>query len=861
MLFTLTAAYANESENLLVNGDFESRLLGTDDNWNFKQKGGWLVAGTTKEISADESHGGSSSLKLANATAGQCVSLKSDYKYTLTVWVKGASEGAASINIDDGTAVYPDSGSNVWQTESISVTTQWQQITVEYTCEKSQDYVICFETWDGTTVYFDNAVLVGAEIPFDGGFIANGDFTDGTNGWTITGSTSATVSDGALTISGADYECRVSQTVTVAENGIYTLTAYAKTPDIEGIAYLYAKTEGKTMASTAIPQADDMIRITVPAVTVDNGKCDVGVYAEGGAEVTFSKVSLVKADDTGTRVSFLKGGEISKLTYVEDRGGVFRYADGTEGDALQIMAENGFNLARIRVLNNPGKNSGDESWYLPEYYQSEDDCLELARRAHDKGMQILFSFAYADSWSDGENQEAPFYWRKDYAENHSDEDWYEYLENQVYEYTKDILQKLVNQGTAPEYVSIGNEMQAGLFYGNYASGSELYNNPTMLAEFIKAGAKAVREVTPNAKIVLHTDNGGKVYNRTNYIYTLRLLEADEDREYDYFDVIGASYYPYYNSDVSVDTVVNEFAKLISEFDKDVIIMETGYNWNPTKPDGYMGQLKNNGYYTDIYGETKNGQRAFLTELYAKLKQTAGGRCIGDLYWDPVMIYDGGVEHTKDTGIGWAINGESDITADNVVPNSTIFDFDGKAVVGQLAMKYNTNQDDKINITGTVTDKDKFVAETAMNFTVNDTQYTVKTDKYGQYIISVPYPESGEFEISAEGFEQTYTVDAPYDGVLLSEIDFSVAYISKLEAEFDTDGNLTYKADYVTDEENPILYVAAYDENGVLAACKIASKAGTLMTAEKSGTYTVKVFLWDNNMKPIAKEIKEISAAY
>ena len=44
------------------------------------------------------------------------------------------------------------------------------------------------------------------------------------------------------------------------------------------------------------------------------------------------------------------------------------------GDALQIMAENGFNFARIRVLNNPGKGHGNE-YYLPEGYQDPDDCL------------------------------------------------------------------------------------------------------------------------------------------------------------------------------------------------------------------------------------------------------------------------------------------------------------------------------------------------------------------------------------------------------------------------------------------------------------------------------------------------------
>ena len=67
------------------------------------------------------------------------------------------------------------------------------------------------------------------------------------------------------------------------------------------------------------------------------------------------------------------------------------------------MAENGFDFARIRVLNNPGKGHGNEH-YLPEGYQEiPDDCLAMARRAKDKGMQIEFTFAYSDTWSDGKS--------------------------------------------------------------------------------------------------------------------------------------------------------------------------------------------------------------------------------------------------------------------------------------------------------------------------------------------------------------------------------------------------------------------------------------------------------------------------
>ena len=130
-----------------------------------------------------------------------------------------------------------------------------------------------------------------------------------------------------------------------------------------------------------------------------------------------------------------------------------------------------------------------------------------------------------------------------------------------------------------------------------------------------------------------------------------------------------------------------------------------------------------------------------------------------LYWDPVMVYDGG------TGkIGWAIDEATDTTQGNVVPNSTIFDFEGKAVDGQKAMKYNTNASDKINITGTVSNDKGIVKNTEITFTVNGEKYNVSTDRFGKYIVSVPYPKENKFDISAKGCTEKYTPDAPYYGV-------------------------------------------------------------------------------------------------
>lgn len=833
-----TVSFANDNENLIINSGFETELLGAGD-WKFTNRGNWYNEGGA-ERTEDEKHSGEYAVKLSEATVGQRVLLNAGKAYRLTLSLKSdKATNSITIGFYNGTAAWP--ASNAIKTFDIETSTQWQEVSLEFECTNTQDYIIGLLVWGASgNVYFDDVTLCEFEMEYDGGGIINGNFADGTDSWIMTGSANTEVKDGVLVISGTDYETRISQKVQNIENGTYDLTAYVSNTDILGISYIYAKTEGHTMASTSIPISENLQRIVVPGIIVNGGKCDVGVYINGSSTISLDNLTLVKSEET--RVQFLKGGEISKLTYVEDRGGKFYRADGSEGDALQIMAENGFNLARIRVLNNPGKGHSDGEYYLPSGYQNEEDCLEMARRARAKGMKILFSFAYSDTWSDGANQIIPYDWQEYINANKlSGEALYEYLETQVYEYTKDIMQKLIAQGTCPEFVSIGNEMQAGLFYGNYKSGSSLYNNPNMLARFVNAGSKAVRETSPKTKIVLHTDHAGEIISRRqNFVKAFEQID---------FDVIGASYYPFYTPTITIDTVVNEFATLINKYDKDVIIMETGYNWTPDKPDGYKGQLTDSGYYTDIYGESQNGQRAFLTELYSKLKQAVGGRCIGDLYWDPVMIYDGGVEHTKDTGIGWAIDEENDITQGNVVPNSTIFDFSGKVVEGQKAMKYNTNSDDNINITGKIQTVSNS-SNTEITISVNGEEYKTYADKFGEYIVSVPYPANGKLAISAQGYTHKYNVYAPSDGIFVDNINFLDGEISEIEGDFDKNGNLSFEVNYRTANPNAVLYVAMYKDD-VLIGCKNV-ESGMFEAVSDDGSYTLKAFLWDK-MYPLSAE--------
>lgn len=762
---TAVPAAAADEGNLLVNGDFENNLwwsVSGRTEYTYPEENGWYIDKNSEgDIGwyGDYKRNGNYGTKIYKGAIGQRKHLeKGDYTITANILTWGASAAIGVYYIDKSSENKNKKGNGIAYMNLPDTNGSWQQITLDVHCEYSSDYVVVIEAWEGSTAYVDDVVLSA----YNGGGVVNGTFAD-TSAWTISGTGS--ISGGVFTSSLSGGSVKLSQSVTGLTAGTYDLNLYASNSAISttGTAYAYAKTNEHTMVSTALPQSDGRQMIIVPGIVVGaDGACEIGVFAEGTTTVTLDNFSL--SASASSRYPFMKGGEISKLTYVEDKGGKFYRADGTEGDALQIMAENGFNLARIRVLNDPGKGHGDGEYYLPARYQTVEDCLKLAKRAKDKGMQIEFTFAYSDYWVDGDKQMIPYEWQTYINNNNlSGTAKYDYLKTQVYDYTKQVMQALIAQGTTPEYVSIGNEIQSGIFFNNAKANGytgDLYNDKEHLVEFLNEGARAVRETSPGTKIILHTADSGVATSWTGSAFYYVLSHAT-------YDVMGVSYYPFYrkdNKEISIDDVVSDFNNCINTFNKDVIVMETGYNFAEKRSDGYEGQLENNGCYQASYGETQAGQRAFLTELYSKLKAVTGGRCIGDLYWDPVMITN---------NVGWAIKEDGDYLQGNVISNSTIFDFNGKAVDGQLAMKYNTNSSDKILITGKLTKDNKTFTNGSATLNINGTDHTVTSDAYGEYIIAVAYPASGTYEITATGSEQSYTKDVPTDGILVSGVDFTI----------------------------------------------------------------------------------------
>ncbi|WP_302993702.1 glycoside hydrolase family 53 protein [Bacteroides clarus] len=431
--------------------------------------------------------------------------------------------------------------------------------------------------------------------------------------------------------------------VTDIPNGIYDLEFYTKSSQTTELPYLAAS--GKMTAIK--PSEKTWAKNVIKGIEVSNGTCRIELGNGEGIEI--ADLQLVSSRQA--EFNLVKGGDISLLSYVEDNGGKYYNADGQSDDCLEILKQNGMNLVRLRLYNDPGNKDFYPSNTLPAGYQNQADILNLAKRAKEKGMEILLTFHYSDYWTNGDDQYKPHEW--------ADLD-FETLKTAVHDYTADFLRKMSAQGTTPEYVAIGNEIQAGLLYPDGAC-----DDPIKMCALLNAGAKAVREVAPDARIVIHSTYSEGIPETTHkWFYGLM-----RDYAVDY-DIIGISYYPFWTNMWASD--FRAWAdRMVNLFNKDILVVETGYAWNRTLPDGNPGQLSHNGPYAEF---SKLGQRDFIADLTNQIKQVKSGRVLGYIYWDPIFI--------EIPGLGWILGDK------NYVSNTTLFGFQGELLPVFDAIKYN-----------------------------------------------------------------------------------------------------------------------------------------------------------------------------
>ena len=359
---------------------------------------------------------------------------------------------------------------------------------------------------------------------------------------------------------------------------------------------------------------------------------------------------------------FILGMDASCVPALERSGVRYYDADGTEKDVFQILAENGVNTIRVRVWHHPydenGNGYGGGNCDI-------DNALEIGQRAAKYGMKLLVDFHYSDFWADPGKQMVPLAWQGMDPEEKS---------QALYQYTKDCLQLLVDDGVEIAMVQIGNETNNGL-----CGESDWAVIPLLMS----SGARAVREVCPGALVAVHFANPER--EGAYAWYAAQLSAAGVD-----YDVFATSYYPYWHGTLdNLASVMNDIART---YGKKVMVVETSYAYTGRDTD-FSGNTISEGSQVDKpYPYTVQGQADCLRDVTdAVVNRMQNG--VGVVYWEGTWISVGGSSWAENAalweryGSGWASSYAAAYDPEDAgqyyggcaVDNQALFDEKGRAL--------------------------------------------------------------------------------------------------------------------------------------------------------------------------------------
>ncbi|MEO7311885.1 MAG: glycosyl hydrolase 53 family protein, partial [Chitinophagaceae bacterium] len=291
-----------------------------------------------------------------------------------------------------------------------------------------------------------------------------------------------------------------------------------------------------------------MIKFEATANSLWAGATDIATITPVSvAAVTVDKTYGLKGEASKNKTTDkMLGADISFLPELEDRG--IKFSDkGVEKDAILILKEHGFNYVRLRIFNDPANDSG----YSPKKgFCDLEHTKQMAKRVKAAEMKLLLDFHYSDYWADPGKQYKPAAWR---ALNFIE------LKKALYDYTRNVLQQLKEQGTEPDMVQVGNEINHGIVWPEGA-----ISNMDGLAQLLKAGIGGVKYVSPAMPIMLHVALGGQNDESVSFFDNMLARGVS-------FDIIGESYYPKWHG--TLDDLRDNLNDLVRRYHKDVVVVE------------------------------------------------------------------------------------------------------------------------------------------------------------------------------------------------------------------------------------------------------------------------------------------------
>ena len=252
------------------------------------------------------------------------------------------------------------------------------------------------------------------------------------------------------------------------------------------------------------------------------------------------------------RTFYAKGADISWCTQMESEGMKFYNRNGEERECTALMKEIGMNAIRLRVWVNPAGG-----------WNSKEDVLIKAKRAHNLGMRIMIDFHYSDTWADPGHQNPPAAWASYYVSD---------MTEAVASHTSEVLGLLKDNGIDVSWVQIGNEVNSGMLW---PKGKVKDQDALNFTSFFNAGYEAAKDIYPEAYVILHLSNGNEA---SMYRWFFSLMKASGAK----YDMIGMSLYPIWWENgswndwrIPVDACISNIRNLAATYGKPVMICETG----------------------------------------------------------------------------------------------------------------------------------------------------------------------------------------------------------------------------------------------------------------------------------------------
>lgn len=480
-------------------------------------------------------------------------------------------------------------------------------------------------------------------------------------------------------VSGVQYDCvndkNTANVYTQADSVYKLLSATIDEKNAGGLIYTDAAYAG-SWKSFFDDEGDAQVSMAIFA------------YAQGNQPDT-SRDPYKYGDDTGLKQqkvtikkvqnmsdSTIRGIDISSYTALKKAGVKYYDNEGKEASLLKVLSDNGVNYIRIRIWNDPYNEKGET------YGGGSNDVkagLEIAKEAAKYNIKVLLGFHYSDFWADPAVQLLPKDWKKD-------KDNQEKMCLNVYEFTKETLEQFKDAGADIGMVQVGNEISQGMMGIMHKTKANVWQEEeksTIIDSYLSAGARAVRECTPDALVAIHLDN----LNLGMYKDAMNAWERDN---VDY-DVLGASSYAFWAGKNMLENV-RKAGEYVASRGKLFAVLETSWLNSQKDADGTVNMANNtNGA---VYKVGPQGQADMLSDLYNAILSNDNG--LGAFYWEGAWIpvragwvnWKYNKEMANEFGTGWAAE-----NAEGYYPTSKLY-YNENPVWGGNSWDNQTLFDDK-----------------------------------------------------------------------------------------------------------------------------------------------------------------------